>query len=363
MRNATVLAVLAAFVWSAGTRAASDRSEPWLSVCDVGEGQTAAVPPFDLAHATWAQLAARVPGPTGETVLDPVTGQWVPHPVAAEIAFRLTRGDRPSDAEWVELLTQSGAVRYRETWPVDQPWTVSMRLPKWLGQARIELRPRSEGFEPAVAGGLVPEDCGSEWLFAVSRAARQELGDVALGEQPLVLDAEIVWGPTPYAVQFPHLPNPGSSILWTGPIHVPLRGVATLADALPPVRGAEVEAAVRRAIKLTPMDGLLHVEYAPADVPELRGLALALEVELHSGGELRERCQFHFQVPWVFQSIGFPESAKPILLSHRLSPETVARIRERSTWTVTVSGIEHPALLTNWNANRYFAGSYEFQAP
>lgn len=326
-----------------------------------GDGDTASRPTVAPTSATWAELIARVPTGATEVSRDPSTDERVPHPVAAEIAARLVRGERPSDVEWAELLVRSGAVRHRETWPVDQPWVLSMRVPNWLGQTTIRLQPRTEGLLTAEAGGLIGEECGFEHLSRVVRAAHQALGNVGLGDQQIVFDAEVLWLETPYAWHFPNLPDPETSVVWKGPITLSVRGVASLADALPPVRGPEVEAAVQRAIKLTPMDGRVHLEFTPGDDPLLRGLALSLEVELHYGGEPRERLEFCFPLPCPLE--GMPEPSQPILLSQQLAPETIALIRERGTWTIAVRGKEDPLLLRNSSANRHFAGSYEFQAP
>lgn len=328
-----------------------------------GQGEPAALPAIDPASATWTELIARVPPGATEVSRVPSTGERVPHPVAAEIAARLVRGERPSDGEWAELLLRSGAVRYRETWPIDQPWVLSMRVPNWLGQATVELESRSIHFRSAKAGTLEPPFCGTCWMGMVSQADHQELGNVRLGEQTVRFDARICWGPAPYANAFPNLPDPGEQVLWEGRITLPVRGVASLSDALPPAVGPDIDAAMRRAVTFLPSDGTLRRVYSRQSEPLLRDVGVAIDVELRSDGVVLERLEFLPSRDWG-ELFGHSQGASAMsAVSRRVSPETIALLRERGTWTIAVRGKQDPSLLTDWGANRHFAGSYEFQAP
>lgn len=312
--------------------------------------------PLYAPDATWAQLIAQVPEPAEELSFDPVHRETIAHPVAVELATRLARGERPTDAQWVEALLHSGAVRWRNVWPVDVPWVVSMRVPMWLGLAEIELRPRTDDLATARAGMLGIPLCGMETLSMEWRASHQELGSVRLGEQRLEFDAAVVWGSDPYAFDFPALPSPPQEVAWKGTIVLPVRGVASLADALPPASGPEIDAAVQRALSISVRNMNLRLEYSPGDDALLRGLGVALEVDVHHGGQLRESLDFGLLTE---SRHGLRQPTSSGGSERGLSPETLLAIAESRPVTFSVRGKLDPRLLYDWDSNRHYAGSFE----
>lgn len=316
--------------------------------------------PLYTTDATWAQWIAQTPAPPEERTFDPVHRERIAHPVAVELATRLARGERPTDDQWVEALLQSGAVSWRSVWPVEVPWVVSMRVPIWLGLAEIELRPRTDGFATAHAGMLWIPQCGMEALSSEWRANRQELGTVRLSEQSVEFDAVVLWGSEPYAFDFPALPSPRQEVAWKGTLTLPVRGVASLVEALPPVSSPEVAAAVRRAISVSTRNNNLRLEYSPGNDPLLRGLGLALEVDVHHGGQLRESLDFGSLTEsnsMLRQQVSRGGGERG------LSPETRLAIAESRAVTLRVRGKLDPALLFDWDCDRHFAGSFELSLP
>lgn len=351
-----ILAVVGGtFEWLPTSRSAGARGATFqVADGDGDEGTTAA-----LAGATWAQLIASVPGPTNGPDRDMSTANWPPHPVTTEIASRLVRGERPSDSQWAAVLIQSGAVGARGTWPVDLPWAVSMRVPNWLGQATIELQAVNEGFRPAKAGSRWPHICGNCMESHRFTDAFQEVGDVRLGEQVIEFEAVVRWGPDPYESSFPSLLEPGDRLVWEGKLALPVRGVPDLSHILPAATGPDLDAAVRRAVVVRAQHGFLLMQFLPREEPLLQGLALALEVELHGDGVLRERVVVPLRRE-PFGVFGGPVPAGAMIQSvQRLSPQTAELLRGGGSWTIRAQGVEHPSLLADGSADRHYAGSFE----
>lgn len=313
-------------------------------------------PPVDIAEATWQELIRQLPEPSDEGRYDPTLEEWVYHPAVTEFATRLARGDRPSDTEWLDALQRSGALRWREVWPVDVPWTVSMRVPAWLGRAVVELHPRRTDFHYAHAGTLAPSHCGTCEAGAMGRAAQQAMGKVQLGDQTLEFDAYIAWGYSPYDDYFPQLADSGAIADWEAPLMLPVRGVATLAEALPPATGAALDAAVARAVSLSVADTHLRIVYSPGDEPLLRGLGVALDAEIRHDGELRE----YVGLDPLTHSIFLPlDDLAPSQQERRLAPETLALFTKPGALKFTARGKLDPRLLYDWDSDRHYAGSFE----
>src|SRR5262245_66275343 len=51
-----------------------------------------------------------------------------------------------TDDQWRRALTRTGVVRWREAWPREVPFAISMQLPEWMGTARITMTPRASGW-------------------------------------------------------------------------------------------------------------------------------------------------------------------------------------------------------------------------
>ncbi|MBI1380743.1 MAG: hypothetical protein GC161_06610 [Planctomycetaceae bacterium] len=317
-------------------------------------------PPVDLAAATWNELVQQLPEPADEGRYDPTREEWVYHPAVTEFATRLARGDRPSDIEWLDALQRSDALRWREVWPVDVPWTVSMRLPYWLGHARIELHPRAEGFEMAEVGTLDFPICGFSSQYLEGLAAHQVLGEIRLGDQELGFDARVYWAYAPYVMYFPLASETDSVTDWEGRVTLPVRGVASLAEALPPASGPAVNAAVRRAVSVSVANNNLRLVYSPDEDPILRGLGVALELEVRQDGKLLERLDFG---TLTSSSVLDGEADSRAHQERAISPDLLPLLRARSALQLTARGWLDPELLFDWNSDRHFAGSFELSLP
>lgn len=317
-------------------------------------------PPVDLAQATWNELVQQLPEPADEGRYDPTIEEWVYHPVVAEFAIRLARGDRPSDSELLDALQRSGALRWREVWPVDVPWTVSMRVPQWLGHARVELHPRTEGFAMAEAGILHVPMCGFTLQYLEMEAAHQDLGKVRLGDQQLDFDAHVYWAFAPYEMPFPFRSETGSMADWNALVSVPVRGVASLPDALPPASGPAVDAAVRRAVSVSVQNEKVRLVYSPGEDPILRGLGVALELEVRQNGKLLETLPFG---TLTSSSVLHGEAESRADQQRAVSPNLLPLLRTQGALKFTARGTLDPRLLYDWDSDRHYAGSFELALP
>src|SRR5262245_56797898 len=71
-----------------------------------------------------------------------VQGQgWVLEPDVVAMK-ELVESRRLTGAQWERALLHTGAIRWRNRWPADEPFAISVRVPAWLELGRIGVRPQ-----------------------------------------------------------------------------------------------------------------------------------------------------------------------------------------------------------------------------
>jgi hypothetical protein len=90
-------------------------------------------------------------------------GLYAPQPVMDPVAAELLRRQahrHMTPWQWRLYLRTGKAIQTRPVWPVDQPFLVRLRIPRWLGMTQITLTPRGGGAS-IDAGGTIGLICGT----------------------------------------------------------------------------------------------------------------------------------------------------------------------------------------------------------
>lgn len=303
---------------------------------------------------------------------------------SAELHRRLARGDTLTSDQWRRLLLGTGTLRVRERWPAGEPFALSLRKPAWLEPLVIVLDPLRTDvpLRSACVGFFYRGWCGNPVMHKPMAWLHQPLGRLPLGPQALELRIEL-WadaaddpkgfGADAWLEQHlardaedsaPSLPARSlrrPRLVATSEIALAIEIVPSLDDALPPLRSAAVDEAVRRALVL--VEGVWSrgerntLRFAPAEPrdPLLEGLGLSLAVELVRAGEVHETRKLH-------RCESCEDEA-----SHRQQPHECPLglpdgfehdARERARWSVRVRGVDEDAL-RSYDAVRRWSGTLE----
>ena len=212
------------------------------------------------------------------------------------LAIRARLADREAllelgDDEWRALLRRSRAILVREKWPAGTPLAIGMRMPAWLAPAEIRLDPRHPHLNSAEVGSQGGH-CALGAQILQCRALDQELGLLPGGSHTLTFDVTVELGRSTRARR-----SRPVGVVWQGSLSYDVQIVPTIDVAVPPRRGADLDAAIRASIHVgfrrptqRSDEHVAYVSTCPnADVhPELRGLAMSVVVDLLRDGAVVE---------------------------------------------------------------------------
>jgi hypothetical protein len=333
-----------------------------------------ALTPLALA---WASFAPRGQDSLAKLDIDTlidrlprIEEQWVPkqdepgvesHPLAAEMAYRLDEGVTLSDEQWRRALLGTGTLRWRERWPVGQPFAVSMREPTWLNMAAIKLVPRYANLEPA---RMTPAlRCAFANVQGTRMWSYQELGSLSVGRHEIPFDTTIERQMTARSRRDPRPP------LWHGELTCTVDVVDTLDDAIPPQTAAAIDGEVREALSLARAgeDGsecdLLVFDPDRSPEAPFATLGFSLEIELLRAGVPKAGTTL---VPFgdeAFCARSVHQGPAPTYawgVPLHIPHEILDDPAELAEWSIRVSG-GTAGILEQWDAATRWAGVLEIR--
>lgn len=247
-----------------------------------------------------------------------------PSQLALELARRARNG-QPWDWQWRWMLTRVELVRYRERWPAHRDWEISVGLPYWL-QNIGSLKVTS----PLRDADVAPTSHMQPWSPG------------RLSPDTRVVQLEV---------------NVGT---WSGKWPVPVEQVESVEQAITPVQGGEVDAAIRRSLDVaivedqnpaTGTDFMIGARLFRSREPILSDVAVGLLVELRTDERLIQEWKlalldnpFGDPVDWIRLRMPVPGWD---------SRDEVEMLR----WTVRVRG-DADVSLTDLKRAKYWAGEY-----
>ncbi|MBI5434767.1 MAG: hypothetical protein HZA52_18185 [Planctomycetes bacterium] len=304
-----------------------------------------------------------------ERHLDSLDHEWLWHPSAYVLSETVARG-KLTDEQWRRALLKSGAIRWRQRWPADEPFLVSVDLPDWTGGMRLSLTPRDSELASAVAGTLTPGFCFSGHLAARDWGHLLTLGPLEPGTRSVACDIAIETLDEAWFGATDVKPR----VVWSGSLDLPVQLVPPNDTPLVAVASAELERAVRDSLSFSVTDDYdadhdafypcvsawLRVE--PRAHAELVPLALALDFELlHDGVVVASQLAILDTQP-VFAHGPHPGAAAPVELVidaslGRLPESAVTDIAERARWSLRVRGGRRGAAAV-FHAAKYWKGEF-----
>ena len=328
--------------------------------------------PPDAGIDPIARLLDQLPPVGKEHRFDRETRSWIPHP-AVEALTRLLRDPnaaaRVEDDLWRRLLIDREVVRWRPRWPAGVPFAISMSAPTWLGLVEVQMRPRLEQLAEAHCGTLTAESCGNAAFWRRESESYQELGTLAPGAHRLEFDVVVrrPWG-EPNVWGFSR-DDRGPVTLWRGPLTLHTEIVDTLERAIPGVRDAPTNEAVRSSVGLAfsvwgeeeRNTAIFVLDPAVRDHALLAELALSIELDVLRDGEVVETASlFATGIDPLALSISVEETPRAIAFCGLDEPpgELLENTLERRRWSFRLRGTNRN-VLPSWNASRYWAGVVE----
>ncbi|MCK6449031.1 MAG: hypothetical protein L6Q99_21760 [Planctomycetes bacterium] len=331
-------------------------------------------PLLDVAQLALDELITRLPLVHEECDWDSKRNVATCDPALMEFLRRLQSGARPSDEQWREVLVRTGCLRYRDRWPVDRPFAVSMRMPVWLPFSTIELVPTDATLAPAAARSLPPGGCGTYADWVASDALYQELGRLPAGLQHLEFRASIVVDGVMaggFANRFP-LPSLPEGVLWSGALTLTTEIVPTIDDAVSPIDDAAIGAAVRAALGVAFSTWRIEGEWQRTAIvvldpdvranPVLDGVALSTRVEVVHDGAIVDTLELvasdHDRVALANSTSSSGRRRIDFASSRRIPAASETDPAARVGRTLRVVGTsEHVHAL--WGASRRWSGLLE----
>ena len=319
----------------------------------------AATPP--LAEMPLPELLEQVPPVGCEWRYDRTTGKGLEHPVSAELARRLSAGAVLTDEQWRMALIESRAIVVRDKWPAGEPLAVSMTVPRWLGLAQIRAQPRLRSLKLAKAGELMWSFSGT-WPAIRARAAKhQTIGHLPADITSLTFHVTVERGRNGLFDE--DAPPPG--VLWKGEMTFPVEVVATIDEAVPPARHAELDEAVAHAVCAGVWSwGDREVVYVAVDPDTDRfaalartGLSLRIEV-LKAGEPVEEAIVVAHRLDDLLAATSVSTAWFRLFGSCNLESVPAAVVTnadELQEWTLRVSGVSDHVLVL-WDAEVRWGG-------
>jgi hypothetical protein len=251
--------------------------------------------PTGLATLSIDELITRLPPAGSEWRWDSKTSAGTEHPASIEMSRRIAiDGSALSDEQWRTVLLTTKAIRYRERWPRDEEYLLSLASPRWLGSAEVRFTPRIRGLRAATVGHAFPSMCGTMTMMD-SRDARQgrRLGVLPADTSEVVFDVAVErGGRSTYGWSEKDSQHGKSAILWKGTLTLPVRLVDSFNKAIPPAGGDAVDKGVRDAVgagfrswgddQSVPY---LVIDPDDAAFPALEGVGLDIKAELLRDGK------------------------------------------------------------------------------
>lgn len=269
-----------------------------------------------------------------------------------------------SDAQWQRALLRTGAIRWRSRWPVDEPFAISTRVPRWLELGKITLRPCWSGWRESSVGLLKPAGCVMAWDDATRPALNRVLGPVPTEPTVITFEVEVLrgsgWSEDRNCFE----------TLWSGTIDLPLEPVDHFDRVIPPASGEALERAVAHSLRISwyrsaadcPAIASLWLDPDIARDPILADIGLSLEIEVLDHGVVVETQHL------IATDIEGPHElgAPPRWCAHFLKlcslkslPSALAEVgADRSRWSLRVRGTSRDALRL-WHASARWQGELE----
>jgi hypothetical protein len=314
----------------------------------------------ELAALSLDELIAR---------LQPIESEWtqvgeesVVDPASVEFKRRLDADVVLTDAQARAALLRSGALRVRTVWPASEPFTVSMRLPAWLGGRGVSLRPLNSSLRPAwVVSPEEPMVCGNALIGAALRARWQSLGSLPVGRHHLEFEGRLGLGTAFDILGRDNKPPPLGFPRWQGHIAFDVEIVADVDAAVPCASSSELDEAVRAACAVlvlgagTQRDASFIVDdRAVASDPRLRGIGLSLAAELRYEGHVA--AAFDLLVSAHARSYMDGTDRQPFGALLPELPATAGEPRaDLSGWELRIRGTHRDALKL-WDAKERWSG-------
>lgn len=276
------------------------------------------------------------------------------HPLEFEFQRRVFSGTELTTAQWFRVLSRTNKLRYRTRWPAGEPFKLELWNPV-IDSRYVRLAPRIEGWR-SVRFPLWDLDL----LGGCGMDSAEQQGGLAQLQQT---DRSLSLGS--------HFIQCGLEVARTsGEIALPVEIVARLDDAMPPVSGAAIDAAVRASfgVAFQPADptlghAVLRCEAALDVDPALAHIAVCADIErLCDGvavGYARHVCLPEIDVRMRAARGGTSSRAEMFALELERIPAACLRDeRERARWSLRVTSTTND-VLTQWWCDRYWKGSFE----
>lgn len=314
----------------------------------------------DLTQLDMDALIQRLPPAGLEFRLDGESGKFSEDPASVEMRRRVVTVNL-TDQQWRNALFGTGAIRFRDRWPRNAEYSVSMTLPRWLGIAQIRVKPRLAALRERSVGILYLAICGNG-LMAERELARRgnPMGTVPDEEMKLVFDVEVERGQSEDDRRYDKEKYGTPGILWKGVVTRPLQIVERPDEVLPCATNAELRAAIHDSIVAgVSWFGNAEVAIDPDLVkyPFLERVALDLRVELLAEGKLLAETSL---VATDVDTAALNASrckAKTKYFGHGVL-KVEQKTNDTSKWYLRITG-QSKNYAAFWNADRRWDGSFE----
>ncbi len=294
------------------------------------------------------------------------------HPASVEMERRLKK-ETLSDEQWRFVLLHTRSICVRPKWPADEPFAISMAVPRWLGLAQIRAEPRDGTLSSAKVGELIQSFSGTFPAMRYRDAKYQMLGRLEPGRHTLVFDVAVERGRSIWALD-PDMPEEEEGVIWEGTMTFEVEVVETVDLAVPPVSDPELDAAVRASLGAglrewhtnegPRMTAFVNLDPDIARIPVLGRTALSLTVDLLHDDVVQESRRI-IASRWDTLSVTSSVSDGPLRLYGSTNLGTLpAGIEddesELARWSIRVQGTPY-RVLALWDADQRWAG--EFTVP
>lgn len=328
--------------------------------------------PASITELTLDQLIEQLPRVGRESKWNRETMSWDDEPAVDEFSRRLSTGVKLTDAQWQRALTRTGVFRARSKWPATRPLAVSMEMPSWLPVTKIVATPLNRGLQQAKAESVPIGGCGAYDEAVYRKALHQELGMLGLGEHNIMFDVTIdVRGDTRFLGRSKRaLAGPPLGMLWNGPLPVQVEIVPTIDEAIPPVSGPELDAAVRASLGVAYADwgqperraAILVIDPDTKAHPLLADVGLSLKVSIEYRGKALE--SMHLTASRadplaLFNSVSEGEEQTIAFAASSAIPgSTDKMVAERDGWVIRITGTSD-GVEALWGTSKRWSGTVE----
>lgn len=246
-------------------------------------------PETDLRSLSTDAVIEGLPPAGTEWRFDPAVGEGFEHLYSLEMRRRVVQGGL-TDEQWRTALLRTGAIRARATWPKDEPYAVSMTVPRWLDVSQVRLVPQMSGWRNAEAGEVFSGPSGTVAMVRARDAKYQSLGKLPNRRSKIVFHVAVERGQS----WFSRDSDPAPGMLWEGQFSLAVEPVDTVEQAIPaadsPALDKAVAASIGAGVRNWHINGretpTFYVNIDPDTVahPALGATGLSLEVDVLRNG-------------------------------------------------------------------------------